>query len=138
MPTAPTPAPGEQVKIVGVEPGRRAVGLRHALLEAVDRARLDQADGAAAEAAAGHARAEDAGDRRGDVDHHVDLAAADLEVVAHADVRFGHQPPDEREIAGLERVGGAHRAVVLGDDVAAAAVDDRRQQAGVALELRRG
>ena len=48
-----------------------------------------------------------------------------------------HQSPDEREIAGLQRIGRPHGAVVLGDDMAAAAVDHRRQQVGMALQLLR-
>ena len=75
------------------------------------------------------------GTARGDIDHHVDLGAADLEVVAHAEMGFAHQPPDESEIAGLERGGRPHRAVVLGDDVAGTAIDDRRQEGGVPFEL---
>ena len=86
----------------------------------------DEADGAAAEPAAGHARAEDAGDGGIQLDHEVDFATADLEVVAHAFVRFVHQPANEGQIAGLQRRGGALGAVVLGNDVTAATIDQRR------------
>ena len=48
-----------------------------------------------------------------------------------------HESPDEDEIAGLQRIGGAHGAVVLGDHVAAAAVDHRRQEIGMLLQLLR-
>ena len=50
-------------------------------------------------------------------------------------MRFVHQPPDLGQVAGLQGVGRAHGALVLGHDMPAAAIDHRRQQVGVALEL---
>ena len=57
----------------------------------------------------------------GEFDQNVEFAAADLVVVAHADVRSVHQSPEFLDLAGVERGAGAQHAVVLGDDVAAAA-----------------
>ncbi len=51
------------------------------------------------------------------------------------DVRFVHQLTAEGKIAGGKRVGGAHGAGVLGDDMPAAAVDHRVKQVGMALEF---
>ena len=115
--------------------GRLFIGSADLVGEAVDRFDPHQVDRAAAETAAGHARAEHAVDATGEFDQDVDLAAADLVVVAHADVRSVHQPADFADLTGLERRRGALDAIVLGDDVAAAAQNQLRQQRAVSGEV---
>ena len=106
--------------------------IRDALL---DRVGFDQAHRAAAETAAGHARAVDAVDGLGETDQRIDLRAGDLEVVAHRDVRSVHRSPAGDEVAGIKRPLRLEHARVLGDDVAAAAVDEVGQLAAARFEL---
>ena len=87
-----------------------------------------QVDGAAAEAAAGHASAAESRQAFGGVDHGVEFAATDLIEIAQAGVRLAHQRRDSIQITGSEGAGGVERALIFADHVAAS-FGDRDGQA---------
>ena len=87
------------------------------------RAGIDEGDDAAAEAGAGEAGTVHASAGECRLDERVDFGRADLVVVAHAAMRFDHQPAERRQVAALQRVGGALHAIVLRDHVAAASIN---------------
>ena len=85
--------------------------------------RLDQIDRRAAEAAAGHSRAEDALHVLGEIDHEIGLGAAHLVIVAQTRMRGVHEPPEKFEIARFERRRRSKRARVFRHHVTRAAQD---------------
>ena len=85
-------------------------------------------DRAAAEAAARHPRAEDAGDAHRDLDQGVELRARDLVLVAERGVRPQHERAHLGVVARLERVDRLQRARVLGDAVARALQHVQRER----------
>ena len=90
----------------------------------------DQSNGCAAEAAAGHARADGAQSLRAGHGE-VELGGGDLEVVAHGLVRFVEERPDRGGAGGPQCRHGVEHPLVFGDDVADPAV-------GLSVELCRG
>src|SRR5262245_12412024 len=107
----------------------------HFGLELADRGGANQVDGTTSEAATGHARADDAALSAGKIDNDVEFAAADLVIIFHALVGFGHAGTDGLEIAILESFRDKMHANVFGNDMAAAAVDQFRQVARMRFEL---
>lgn len=81
-----------------------------------------EGDDAAAEPAAGHSGADNAGRLVGEVGGEVELGAGDAEVVAERGVGIPEQGSQGGEIGGGERAGGVAGALVLSDDVACGAV----------------
>src|SRR5207237_2710110 len=77
--------------------------------------------GAPAKAAASQTRAVTAGLFRCKIDEHIDLLARGLEIVAEAYVCLMHQLPEPREVVIAEGLHSREHAVVLSDDVTAAA-----------------
>ena len=115
--------------------GRLTVRGRDIVLEPLDRRRLDQADGAAAEARPGQARAVEARHALRRFDQRVQLRDAHLVVVAQTGVRLVHQPAEGDDIAAFERRGAAQHPVVLGDHVAGARAHRHRQRSLVQPKL---
>ena len=119
----------------GAEPEGDPVGLDEARGHGLDRARLDQTHRAAAETAAGHARPVHAREALRVIGEEVDLRAGDRKVVAHRGLRSVHRRAAGSKVAGLQRPLGFEHARVLGDDVAAAAIDEVGQGATMPLEI---
>jgi hypothetical protein len=97
-----------------------------------------EGDGGAAEAAAGHARADHAAlaaDLAGDFDHDVEFGAGDLEVVAQRIMAGGHQRAEGFEIVAGQRGGGGDGAGDLAHHVAGAAVDRIAEFVPVGLDI---
>src|SRR5690242_11964355 len=86
---------------------------------------LGEGNRAAAEAGAGHPRAEASLFAPRKLDHGIQLRTGDLEVVPQRNVALVHQPPHSRDVALLEEIGGGQRARVLRDDVSRAPSRDR-------------
>ena len=82
---------------------------------------IDQVDSAAPETAASHAGSITTWNAGSDLYQDIQFAAAGLEVIAEAAVRFGHEDSESREITALECGRGKFHSLVLGDDVTAAA-----------------
>jgi len=81
---------------------------------------FDQIDGAAAEATAGEAGSETAGERDSGINEEVDFFAAGGEVISIADVGLEHQLSEGDGISGEHRLAGGADTGIFGDDVAAA------------------
>jgi hypothetical protein len=105
------------------------------LLEGVDRIGVGEGDGAAAEAAAGHASAEDAWDLRCRVDDVVEFGAGDAVVIAEGGVGLEHELAEAREVSCAEGVAGEVDAVLLGGHVANGAEFGVGEQMGHGDEL---
>src|SRR5262245_48417243 len=120
----------------GDEPGEGAavavlVVAGQALADVGDAVARRQRDRAAAEAAAGHARAENAArlaDVVREVDQRIELRRADLEIVTQRTVAFVHESAGRAPLAGGQRVRSRARARVFGHDVARAPVEQRSQR----------
>ncbi len=120
------PRPGRDTNVVTARPCRRRYSRASVSVIGAIALTAHQHHRATAEAAAGHARAEDAArlaDLAGDLDQRVELGAAHLEVVAQRPVALVHERAEPGELAVRQRGGGGDGARVLGDDVARAAVD---------------
>lgn len=87
------------------------------VLEVGDGGGVGQGDGAAAEAAAGHSGAEDAGDAHGGVDDEVEFWATDAEVVAEGGVGIEHALAEALEVGVAEGGDGELDAVLFGANV---------------------
>ncbi len=122
---------------LGMEAEGDPVGVDERRSHALDRFRFHEAHGAAAEAAAGHARAINAFDALCECCEEVDLRAGDLEIVAHRGLRGVHRRPAGHEVARVQRPLGLEHPCVLGDDVAAAAIDEVGKGAAMPLEIAR-
>ena len=79
---------------------------------------IHKVDGRAAESAAGQPGTETSWDIPGHGGESVELGGDDLEVVAHAAVRFIHQLTQSGNIVCEERLSRGKRSLVLRDDVA--------------------
>ncbi len=100
--------------------GFGGVVLCDGLGEGFDGVAFDKGDDAAAEAAAGHAGADDAGDGLGDFDEGVEFGGGDLVIVAEGGVGGDHEGAAGGVVALGECVGEGGGAGDFGDDVAGA------------------
>lgn len=105
------------------------------VLEGWDCVGLGEGDGAAAEAAAGHASAEDAGDLHRGADNVVEFGAGNAVVVAKGGVGFEHELAEARELACAKGFDGAVNAALLGRDMACGAEFGIAEQVGHGSEL---
>jgi hypothetical protein len=99
---------------------------------------FNEVDGAAAEASAGEASPEAAGEVGGGIDEKVDFFAAALEVVAFGGMAGEHELAKGNGVAGKHGLFGFADACVVGDDVAAAAESVLRHLGDGGLKLIEG
>src|ERR1035441_6966262 len=100
------------------------VGAHNLLLEVWHSVRTEHGDGAAAEAAAGHAGTVDAIDGKRGTDQEIEFGTAHFVVVLEAAVGFHHEAAHAGKVgagAGIDEIGDAR---IFGNDVAGAASDD--------------
>src|ERR1043166_9066070 len=95
----------------------------------------DQIDRAAAKAAARHARTVNAFNFPRQLDHQIELVAADFIIVAQALVRLGHEFPKLVQITSLERISRRQHARVLSYDMPATSINYFRKARAMLLEL---
>jgi len=121
-----------------LEPRLSMIFCGDVLLEGVYGGGFDEIDRAAAEAAAGHPRADDTGLRAGNFDHEVEFLAADFVIVAQAAMRVAHQATKPAEIAAIQSENGLLCALVFGDDMSATRVNRWIQQRAMVFQLSDG
>ena len=102
-PISPAPRPGRHDVRGRVDAGGLLVELRERGGEVLRHVLLDEADRAAAEAAADHARAEDAAQPERRRRHRVELGAGDLVVLFEALVALAHEDAEPPHVARAHR-----------------------------------
>jgi hypothetical protein len=122
----------------GNAPDRVAVAFGDGGLEGFDAVGGDEVDGAPAEAATGHAGADESGGGPGEFDQRVEFGAADFVIVAEAGVGIRHEAAEGGEVGAAEGFGELFHAEVFADDVAAATLDDFGEAAAEFLQVGRG
>jgi len=114
------------------------VGFGDSCLEGFDKGGVDEVEGAASEAAAGHTASEAAGCALGGFDEGIQFGATDGIIVAEAGVWLGHPRPEVGQDSGGKGLGEAENAMIFGYHMAAAAEDGIGQARAMALEVLQG